>query len=93
MDTPTKFKESKGATTLLLFSILILLPDLLPSRRTLYFSRFSLRKSTTLPENNLKVIWFFVRIRASDRVRQKMGNSAARKVYYAANYAIFLKLI
>ena len=32
-------------------------------------------------------------IRASDRVRQKMGNSAARKVYYAANYAIFLKLI
>ena len=31
--------------------------------------------------------------RASDRVRQKMGNSAARKVYYAANYAIFLKLI
>ena len=29
--------------------------------------------------------------RASDRVRQKMGNSAARKVYYAANYAIFLK--
>ena len=32
-------------------------------------------------------------VRASDRVRQKMGNSAARKVYYAANYAIFLKLI
>lgn len=62
MDTPTKFKESKGATTLLLFSILILLPDLLPSRRTLYFSRFSSRKSSTLPESNLKVIWFFVRM-------------------------------
>ena len=31
--------------------------------------------------------------RGSDRVRQKMGNCVAGKVYYAANYAIFLKLI
>ena len=30
------------------------------------------------------------KFRPSDKVRQKIGNYAARKVYYTANYAIFL---